>query len=105
MDLNLPEVAGAISTILFACSAMPMLWKACATRDLASYSFGNLLLANAGNAIHSLYVFNMPPGPIWFLHSFYLLTTGLMLVLYLRFGTERRSGAWLVGHPRTQKES
>jgi len=24
-------------------------------------------------------------GPIWLLHSFYLVTTGLMLVLHLRY--------------------
>ncbi len=103
--MNVPVVAGAISTILFACSAMPMLWKACTTHDLASYSFGNLMLANAGNAVHSLYVFNLPPGPIWFLHSFYLLTTGLMLLLYLRFSTDKQFVSQVVRQPRTQQES
>ncbi len=32
----------------------------------------------------------LPPGPIWLLHSFHLVTTGLMLVWYLRY--ERRPG-------------
>jgi hypothetical protein len=35
-----------------------------------------------------VYVFSLPPGPIWLLHAFHLVTTGLMLVWYLRY--ERR---------------
>jgi len=62
-----------------------MLLKAVRTRDLKSYSLGNILLANVGNVFHSIYVFNLPPGPIWLLHAFYLITTGLMLVWYLRY--------------------
>lgn len=85
MDLNLPFVAGAISTIIFAASTLPMVVKAMRTRDLHSYSLGNILLSNVGNVVHSIYVFNLPPGPIWLLHTFYLLTTGMMLVCYLRY--------------------
>ena len=48
-----------------------MLVKAYRTRDLSSYSLGNILLANVGNAVHSVYVFSLPPGPLWVLHSFY----------------------------------
>jgi hypothetical protein len=62
-----------------------MLQKAFKTRDLSSYSMGNMLLANAGNLIHSVYVFHLPAGPIWALHSFYLLSTALMLIWYLRY--------------------
>jgi hypothetical protein len=29
-------------------------------------------------------VFSLPIGPIWVLHSFYLVSTGLMLFWYLR---------------------
>jgi hypothetical protein len=85
MDINLPVIAGAISTTTFALSEMPMLLKAFRTRDLRSYSLGNILLANLGNIIHSLYIYNLPPGPIWLLHTFYLVSTGLMLVWYLRY--------------------
>jgi hypothetical protein len=67
-----------------------MLLKAVRTKNLQSYSLGNILLSNVGNVIHTIYVFNLPPGPIWLLHTFYLVTTGLMLVWYLRF--ERRPG-------------
>jgi uncharacterized protein with PQ loop repeat len=85
VEFNLAVVAGSISTIIFACSTLPMLRKAFCTKDMRSYSLGNILLANAGNVIHSVYIFNLPPGPIWLLHAFYLITTGLMLFWYLRY--------------------
>ena len=85
MDLNLALVAGMLSTVVFIGSVLPMLFKAVRTRDLASYSLGNLLLANLGNVVHSVYVFSLPMGPIWALHSFYLISSGLMLFWYLRF--------------------
>jgi uncharacterized protein with PQ loop repeat len=85
MDINLPVIAGTISTTIFALSTLPMLLKAFKTKDLSSYSLGNILLANTGNLIHSVYVFHLPAGPIWLLHSFYLLTTALMLIWYLRY--------------------
>ena len=89
MELNLPVIAGMISTTIFALSTLPMLLKAFKTKDLRSYSLGNLLLANVGNLIYCVYVFHLPAGPIWLLHSFYLLTTALMLVWYLRYQWRR----------------
>ena len=86
MDIQMPVIAGMISTILFAGSTLPMVIKAATTRDLTSYSFANLVMANVGNMVHAVYVFSLPPGPIWLLHAFYILTTGLMLGLYLRYG-------------------
>jgi len=85
METNLPVIAGGISTTIFALSTLPMLWKVFRTKDLKSYSLGNILLSNVGNIIHSIYIFHLPAGPIWLLHSFYLVTTGLMLVWYLRY--------------------
>jgi uncharacterized protein with PQ loop repeat len=85
MDMNLPVIAGAISTTIFAFSALPMLLKAFQTKDLKSYSLGNILLSNVGNVVHSVYVFSLPAGPIWLLHAFYLVTTALMLFWYLRY--------------------
>jgi uncharacterized protein with PQ loop repeat len=101
MDIDVPIVAGTISTIIFAISTLPMLRKAFRTRDLKSYSLGNILLANGGNLVHSVYVFALPPGPIWLLHSFYLVTTGLMLVWYLRYEWRPRPGARMAQHPAT----
>lgn len=83
--MNLPVVAGIVSTVIFAGSVMPMLAKAARTKDLGSYSLGNILLANTGNLVHSVYVFSLPPGPIWALHSFYLVSTATMLFWYLRY--------------------
>jgi uncharacterized protein with PQ loop repeat len=85
MEINLPVIAGVISSTIFTISTLPMLWKAFRTKDLKSYSLSNILLSNLGNIIHSIYIFHLPMGPIWLLHSFYLVTTGLMLVWYLRY--------------------
>lgn len=84
MEANLAILAGTISTLVFAGSVLPMLVKAVRTRDLSSYSLGNLMLGNIGNLVHTVYVLSLPVGPIWALHGFYLFTTGAMLVLYLR---------------------
>ena len=85
MDTKLAVVAGTVSTLIFVLSTLPMLAKAYRTKDLASYSVGNIALANAGNLVHSAYVFSLPAGPIWALHGFYLVSTGLMLFWYLRY--------------------
>jgi uncharacterized protein with PQ loop repeat len=93
MGIDLPVIAGSVSTIIFALSTLPMLVKAARTKDLASYSVGNILLSNLGNAIHSVYVFSLPAGPVWVLHSFYVISTGLMLVWYLRYARPVRRSA------------
>lgn len=85
METTLTTIAGFVSAALFALGTLPMLAKAFRTKSLASYSLGNILLSNVGNVIYSFYVFTLPPGPIWFLHSYYLLSTGLMLVWYLGY--------------------
>jgi len=85
MDLNV--AAGVVSTVIFALSMMPMMVKAARTKNLESYSLGHIVLTNAGNAVHSVYVFSLPVGPIWALHGFYLVTAGTMLVWCLRYGT------------------
>ena len=88
--MTLPVLAGMVSTAVFAGSTLPMLHKALRTRELSSYSLGNIALANVGNAVHSVYVFHLPPGPIWFLHTFYVVSSALMLYWYLRFRLVRR---------------
>ncbi|MGE5334147.1 MAG: PQ-loop domain-containing transporter [Nitrososphaerota archaeon] len=103
MSLNLPIVAGAISTIIFVFSELPMLIKAFRTKNLASYSLGNILLANTGNVTYSIYVFHLPPGPIWLMHTFYLTTTGLMLFWYLRYEWQSRRRKSLASPPRSHR--
>ena len=44
--LSMPTLAGLTSTVIFAVSTLPMLAKAYHSRDLSSYSFGNIVLAN-----------------------------------------------------------
>ena len=85
MEINLATVAGFMSTGLFAVGTWPMLAKAFRTKNLASYSFGNILLSNVGNLIYSIYVFRLPAGPVWFLYIYNLVSTGLMLVWYLKY--------------------
>lgn len=87
--MDVAILAGVMSTGLFAMSYLPMLVKAARTRDLSSYSLGNLAITNAGNLVHSLYVFSLPVGPIWFLHAFYLIASALMLVWFLRYRAAR----------------
>ena len=91
MTINdLPVIAGSASTVIFVTSYVPMLVKAVRTKDLSSYSPTQLVLANVGNALYSAYVFSLPIGPIWALHSFYLVSTALMLGWYVRY--RRRAG-------------
>jgi hypothetical protein len=102
VDINLPALAGTMSTIMFVIGAMPMLHKAFSTKDMAYYSLGNLLLMNAGNLIYAVYVFSLPPGPIWALHGFWLVATALMLGWYLRYERNPASGA---GAPASTTDS
>ncbi|MFJ5954797.1 hypothetical protein ACIQC5_02440 [Paenarthrobacter sp. NPDC092416] len=83
--MNIPLLAGTVSTVLFAASMFPMLMKAVRTKDLGSYSVGNIVITNVANAVHSFYVFDLPAGPVWLLHSFYVVASALMLVWCLRY--------------------
>jgi uncharacterized protein with PQ loop repeat len=96
---SLAVLAGSVSTVLFAVSTLPMLIKAARSKDLDSYSRGNLVLANTGNAVHSVYVFQLPPGPIWALHAFYIIASGLMLFWHLRYA-KRKPRRWSASRRR-----
>jgi hypothetical protein len=87
--MDVAVLAGTTSTAIFVGSSLPMLAKAARTRDLESYSRGQLVLANVGNLVNSLYVFSLPVGPIWLLHLFNLTCTLFMFVWHLRF-----AGRW-----------
>jgi uncharacterized protein with PQ loop repeat len=79
--MDLPIIAGTVSTVVFAVSNLPMLRKALRTRDVSSYSLASLAMINAANVVYSFYVFSLPVGPIWALHTFYLVSCAIMLVL------------------------
>jgi uncharacterized protein with PQ loop repeat len=104
MEIGLPVLAGTVSTVIFASSMLPMLVKAGRTRNLSSYSLGNIVLSNVGNVIHSIYVFDLPAGPVWALHTFYLVATALMLVWYLRYEIHGRRGYTESPTPREAPE-
>ncbi len=87
---DLALFAGAISSAMFVIGTLPMLYKAFATKNLQSYSMSHLLLNNVGNLLHALYVYSLPPGPIWLLHTFNLITTALMLFWYVRYEGRRQ---------------
>jgi uncharacterized protein with PQ loop repeat len=86
--------------MIFAMSTLPMLLKAFSTKNLKSYSLTNIMLSNVGNLIYAVYVYSLPVGPVWALHTFNLVTTGLMLFWYLRYegrssgGSEIRQMEW-----------
>lgn len=88
--MDIPILAGMVSTVVFAVSNLPMVLKAVRTRDVSSYSFSSMAMINGANVVYSLYVFSLPIGPIWALHTFYLVSCGIMLVLCVR---ARRSPA------------
>ena len=67
-----------------------MLYKAARTKELGSYSLGYLALANVGNGFYTVYVISLPVGPIWALHGFYLVSSALMLLWYLRYEVSKR---------------
>jgi uncharacterized protein with PQ loop repeat len=81
--MDIPMIAGTVSTVVFAVSNLPMLRKALRTRDVSSYSLSSMAMINAANVVYSLYVFSLPIGPIWALHTFYLISCAIMLVLCL----------------------
>ncbi len=83
--IRLQVFAGGISTVIFIFGNFPMIFKAFKTRNLKSYSLGNLALSNLGNLIHWVYVSSLPFGPIWFLHGFNTLVAALMLQWYFRY--------------------
>lgn len=83
--------AGSSAAAIFMISQLPMLIKAWRTRNLASYSFANIGLANLGNVLYAVYVVQVPFGPVWAIHGFNMTTAGLMLSLYLRHGRRSRA--------------
>jgi uncharacterized protein with PQ loop repeat len=88
--VDIPLIAGTLATVVFAVSNLPMLRKALRTRDVSSYSLLSMVMINGANAVYSLYVFTLPIGPVWGLHTFYVVSCAIMLALCLR---QRRSAA------------
>ena len=85
--MDIPIVAGSLSSAIFMIGTLPMLLKAFTTRNLKSYSMMTLLFNNVGNMLYAIYVYSLPLGPIWLLHGFNLIVTALMLFWYMRYET------------------
>jgi len=82
---SLSMLAGFASSTIFISSYLPMLFKAFKTKDLSSYSLGQLTLGTLGNVIYWLYVISLPLGPVWLLQAFFTLASVFMLFCYLRY--------------------
>ena len=85
-------IAGVASTLMFLGSTLPMVMRAARTRDVSSYSRGHLVMTNAGNAVHTVYVASLPPGPVWLLHTVYACAGAFMLTVHRRWGTSPPGG-------------
>ncbi len=107
--MHLPSIqvlAGFVSSIIFISSNFPMLFKAFRTKDMHSYSVGQLVLGNLGNTVYWLYVSTLPFGPVWFLQGFFSLSSASMLFCYLRYERKwfRLEGAGRCPHDEVPSE-
>jgi hypothetical protein len=80
-------IAGSIAGLIFAGASWNMLVKAWRTKDLRSYSLGQIVLNNIGNLFYWFYVSSLPLGPIWFMHAFFTFASLLMLIWYFVYRT------------------
>ena len=89
--------AGSVAGLIFAAASWKMLVKAWRTKDLRSYSLGQIKLNNAGNLFYWVYVASLPFGPIWFMHAFFTLTSLLMLLWYFMYRAAPKTQKQLAG--------
>jgi uncharacterized protein with PQ loop repeat len=75
-------VSGSIAGIIFAMASWNMVVKAWRTKDLSSYSLGQIIFNNVGNLFYWLYVASLPFGPIYLMHGFFTLVSLFMLICY-----------------------
>ena len=74
-----------------------MVVRAARTRDVSSYSRSHLFMTNAGNAVHTVYIASLPPGPVWLLHCMYSCVAAFMLAAHRRWAPQ--VGSTVVGSP------
>ncbi len=82
---SIQVLAGFASSAIFVSGNFPMLFKVFRTKDMQSYSMGQLILGNLGNTVYWLYVSSLPVGPVWFLQGFFSTASALMLFCYLHY--------------------
>jgi hypothetical protein len=100
--MSTATVAGVLSTIIFAASTLPMVVRAAGTRDVSSYSRSHLLMTNAGNAVHTVYVVSLPPGPVWLLHGLYSCVSAFMFAAHVWWSPTPRSTGSVRSRPQTK---
>lgn len=88
---KLQMVAGSVAGLIFAAGSLNMLVKAWRTKDLRSYSLGQMVLNNVGNLFYWAYVISLPFGPIWFMHGFFTLVSLVMLLWYFVYRADSRA--------------
>ena len=86
--MNAASIAGIASTLIFAGSTLPMVVRAARTRDVSSYSRSHLFMTNAGNAVHTVYIASLPPGPVWLLHCMYVFVAAFMFAAHRRWAPQ-----------------
>lgn len=84
---DMQMVSGSVAGFIFAAGSLNMVIKAWQTKDLSSYSLGQMVLNNVGNLFYWLYVISLPIGPIYFMHSFFTIVSLLMLIWYFAYQT------------------
>jgi hypothetical protein len=82
---HLQFLAGSLSSLIFISSNFPMLWKVIKTRNVKSYSLGQILLRNLGNWIYWIYIASLPIGPAWTLQGLLTLSGLILLACYFLF--------------------
>ncbi len=87
--MNAATIAGVTSTAMFAGSSLPMVVRAARTRDVSSYSRSHLFMTNVGNAVHTVYIASLPPGPVWLLHCMYSGVAAFMFAAHVRWAPNR----------------
>lgn len=85
--MNMPNLAGTISSLVFISGTLSMLLKTWRSKDVASYSWTSIVLGNLGNLVYWLYVLSLPIGPIYVLHSFHTVAMVLMLMWCVLYRT------------------
>ncbi len=93
-------VAGTLAGLIFAAGSVDMLVKAWRTKDLRSYSLGQIALNNIGNLFYWLYVISLPFGPIYFMHGFFTFVSLVMLIWYFAYRTAPATARRITGEFR-----
>ncbi len=90
VDATLQVLAGMVCMAVFAGSMLLMLHTAPRTREPSSYSLGNIAWPTSATRCPPSASLTCHRGPIWFLPTFYVVNSALMLSWYLRCRPVRR---------------